>query len=204
MDSYQIDLTGSAGAENEECSTDMGDGLDNCASTDMSGDTEADAESQIQEIAESLRQVEELQPEAWQQLDGTQRLEMLQGLENRIAEIQGRPPVPVRAEPMAPGVYGGYVRGQGITLSYEHVASNDVRELVDSMAHEGRHAYQDHAIRTPGFVSDTNLVDSWRSNWGNYLTAEEYGQELYQSQPIERDAWQYASRIAEALFGAKR
>ena len=101
---------------------------------------------------------------------------------------------------MEPGVYGGYVRGEGIVLGQEHLASNDIREITDTIVHEGRHAYQDHAVQTPGFLADTELTESWRDNWDNYLTAEEYGQELYASQPIEADAWEYGARITDAIF----
>ncbi len=36
---------------------------------------------------------------------------------------------------------------------------------------------------------------------GGYLTPDLYGQELYQSQPIEADAWAYAGRVRQALYG---
>lgn len=200
-----MDKLREAVSETEWHSTDMGEGLSDGASTDMGAeaDFQTETEAQIQSAADSLSQIESLRPETWHQLDGAERLAVLQDVENRMASVQGRPAVPIRMQAMPPGVYGGYARGQGITLSEEHLASNDIRELVDSVVHEGRHAYQDHAIQTPGFVSDERLVETWRSNWENYLTAEEYGQELYESQPIEQDAWHYAARIADALFGSR-
>lgn len=177
--------------------TDMGGEL----STDMGGEVDDDSEVQMGEAIESLQQIEGLHPDIWEHLDATERLDVLQDTENRMAEIQGRPPVSINAQSMPAGVYGGYNRGEGITLSEEHLMSNDIHEITDTIVHEGRHAYQDYAIQTPGFLADTELVDTWRDNWDNYLTAEEYGQELYASQPIEADAWEYGARIADAVHG---
>lgn len=203
--SYQIRTSETTDMGRDWISTDMGEEQSGDISTDMGGQAsfQAQTEAQIQGAADSLSQVESLRPETWQQLDARERLAVLLDIENRMATVQGRPTVSVRAQPMPPGVFGGYTHGEGITVSEEHLASDDIRELVDSIVHEGRHAYQDHALQTPGFVSDANLVETWRNNWENYLTAEEYGQELYESQPIEHDAWQYAARITETLFGPK-
>jgi hypothetical protein len=180
--------------------TDMGDGI----STDMGGDESSvgdAAEGHIESVVASLREVEALEPEQWSELERPERLEVLQDIEARVAEIQGRPAVPVAAEAMQSGCYGGYSRGEGIVLSDEHLMSNDIIEITDTVVHEGRHAYQDYAIQTPGFVSDDGLIATWRDNWDNYLTAEEYGQELYVAQPVESDAWEYSARIRAALFG---
>ena len=191
--------------EGDWASTDMGDD----ASTDMGTeesvtDAQVLTELQMEEAIGSLQQVEGLQPEVWGQLDETERLQVLQDVENRMAAIQGRPPVSIKAEPMEPGVYGGYVRGEGIILGQEHLTSDDIHEITDTIVHEGRHAYQDYAVQTPDFLADVELVELWRDNWNNYLTAEEYGQELYALQPIEADAWEYGARIADALFGIRR
>jgi len=185
--------------ESDWHSTDMGD----AGSTDMGGDVivpnEA-TEAQTESVIASLQEVEALRPEAWSQLEQPERLEVLQGIESRVAEIQGRPAVAITSQEMEPGCFGGYTRGEGISLSEEHLMSEDIGEIVDTVIHEGRHAYQDHAIQTPGFLPDESLAAIWRENWDNYLTAEEYGQELYVSQPIESDAWEYSARIRGALF----
>jgi len=41
-------------------------------------------------------------------------------------------------------------------------------ELIDTIAHEGRHAYQHYAIEHPGFHPNTHEVDAWRENFKNY------------------------------------
>jgi hypothetical protein len=200
MYNYDTNSPHSIDLEQGDDTTDMGGE----ASTDMGGEVVEDSEAQIEGAIGALQEVEGLQPEVWEQLDATERLNVLQDTENRMAEIQGRPPVAINAEPMESGVYGGYIRGEGITISEEHLMSDDTHEITDTIVHEGRHAYQDYAIQNPGFLSDTELVESWRDNWDNYLTAEAYGQELYASQPIEADAWEYGARIADAVFGIQR
>jgi hypothetical protein len=181
-------------------STDMGDDV----STDMGGEVAEDTDAQIESIVESLDEVEGLHPEYWEQLDASERVSVLQDVEERIAETQGRPAVAIDVESTAPGVYGGYVSGWGIVLSESHLQSEDVHEVLETVAHESRHAYQDYVVRNPGTLSDTELVEAWRDNWNNYLTVEEYGQELYISQPLEADAWEYGAKIADMVFGIQR
>jgi hypothetical protein len=180
--------------------TDMGGN----PSTDMGGEVAEDKEVQIETAIGTLREVGSLQPEFWERLDADERVSALQEVEDRIAEVQGRPPNTISVEMMAPGVYGGYSSGEGIVLSEEHVLGDDVHEVLETVAHEGRHAYQDYVINHPGTLSDTELVETWRDNWDNYLTVEEYGQEIYASQPLESDAWEYGARIADAVYGIQR
>jgi len=180
-------------------STDLG----GVVSTDLGGDVgdpQEALEAQADGVVASLSELEELRPEVWSQLEQPERLEVLQDVESRAAEVQGRPAVPITSREMEPGCFGGYARGEGIALSEEHLMSDDIGEITDTVIHEGRHAYQDHAIQNPGFAPDEGLVATWRENWDSYLSAEEYGQELYESQPIEADAWGYSQRIRSALF----
>lgn len=160
-------------------------------------------DAQIDTAVGELGNIAEIQPEVWETLDADERLATLQGIEERMAEIQGRPPTELSSAPLEPGTCGGYTRGEGITLSEEHLGSNDVAEIVDTVVHEGRHAYQDHVIQNPDASHNQVLSQSWSENWDNYLTAEDYGQEVYQGQPIEADAWNYAGRVREQLFGRR-
>lgn len=166
-------------------------------------DFELETQLQVQDAVSSIQQVEGLDPESWQQLDSDARTEILQDIEGRMAEIQGREAVPVVAADMGPATYGGF-DGTSIRLNADHLASDmPVEEFIDTIVHEGRHAYQYHAVDTPGFVADNAVVSAWAENRDNYLTAEEYGQEIYTSQPLEADAWEYAGQITNALNAAE-
>lgn len=153
-------------------------------------------------IVESLRGVEGLNETEWPESDRSERLAILQNAENVIAEAHGRPPVEITVDDNAePGLFGSYnPETNSISVSGWHIDQNDVHEITDTIAHEGRHAYQDYAIQNPGFHSDPDEVEAWRDNMDNYLDATTHGQEAYANQPLEADAWQNGSAIAESLF----
>lgn len=149
--------------------------------------------------AEALSHLEAIRPEVWEDLSTGERLQALQTVEETLAKVQGRPALEVVCEPMEPGMYG-YFDGRAIHLSEWAMNSNDVAEAVDTIAHEGRHAFQHFAVDHPGFYPDQATVAAWGENFDNYLTADLYGQEIYQSQPVEADAWAYGSAIRQALY----
>ncbi|MBN2004295.1 MAG: hypothetical protein JXA21_13150 [Anaerolineae bacterium] len=167
---------------------------------DVHADSELETQHQIQEAATALGDIENLDADTWHTLDASERLEVLQDIENQMSGIQERPAVEVAMEPMSSDVFGGY-DGERITINTNHLEGNvlPMTEFVDTIVHEGRHAYQDYAVEHPGFVSDTELVAEWADNFENYLSADLYGYELYASQPVEADAWNYASQVVAAF-----
>ena len=188
--------------EMPEPPTDTADDTSAQGSEDAPTDLDIESVQQIREAADSFRQMEELDPGAWQALDGGQRLEALQTIEDRVAAIQGRPSVQVSAEPMEPDTFGGW-DGQGISLNAAPLESDmPVEEFLNTIVHEGRHAYQDYAVQNPGVVADQNIVNNWADNMepGHYLSAEDYGQEIYATQAVEADAWRYADRLTNAMI----
>lgn len=198
--------------------TDSGDGgveVDGEVSAEVDGEATAEVDGEAKEnltpsfeqqpeqhvaaAVEAIQQVEGIRPENWQNLDGNERLGALQHVESQMAELQGRPSVPVVAEQLSPNIFGGY-DGHGITINSDHLSSNmPIDEFVDTIVHEGRHAFQDFAVNNPGVVADTALVNAWAENQTNYLDSEEYGQELYMGQPLESDAWSYAGQVVDSL-----
>ena len=159
-------------------------------------DFEVQTDVQVQEAITEINQIEEIRPAVWQELDAGERLRVLQSVEDCMSAIQNRPSVAVSAQEMDLGTFGGW-NGQSIQLNAAHLESEmPVNEFIDTIVHEGRHAFQDYAVQNPGVVSDTNVMDAWAENRDNYLNAEEFGQELYMAQPLEADAWAYASRIS--------
>ena len=164
------------------------------------GQAGLDTNLQADEGIHQLSQIREIQPEAWQSLEEPERLNALQQVENTMADIQNRPQVPVLSESLGPKSFG-YYDGNSIHVSSDVMMTDDVAENVDTVVHEGRHAYQQYAMDHPGFHSNAAEVDAWRDNQANYLSAEMYGQEIYQSQPLEADAWSYAASIRRGLYG---
>jgi len=151
---------------------------------------------QAQLAADRIRRIGQLQPERWAALGLDERMATLREVEAINAEAQGRTVVPLQSAPMPASVYGGYSeRNHAITINSAHVQSNDVREVLDTILHEGRHAYQHYAIQHPGTHPDPAEVERWRDNFDNYLLPELYGQQVYESQPVEADARRYASEV---------
>lgn len=177
------------------------DQADATGTVDGQADVTVETDLQVQEATAALGAMDELAPAAWQTLDAGDRLAALQAVEEQMAAIQGRPSVAVVPEALPAGTFGAF-DGERITVNTDHLEEEmPVGEFVDTIVHEGRHAYQAYAVEHPAVVTDSALVQAWADNMapGNYLSAELYGQELYQRQPIEADAWSYAGRIGANL-----
>ena len=148
---------------------------------------------------EYLGQIESLQEANWQELTPVERLDALGNLEARLAEIQGREPCEVVAEQMRSERQCGYYDGEKIVVNSQHLEDSRYRmEVIDTIAHEGRHAYQHWAVEHPGFHPNEAEVRYWTANMippSNYLSPRRFGPEIYESQPIEVDARWYASQV---------
>lgn len=173
------------------------------APTDASLEYEMETELQISEAAERLSGIQDLQPEHWAALDAEQRLTVLQDVENTMAGIQRRPPTTIATESMGANTFGGFdPTTGGITLNADHLASDmSPLEHLDTIVHEGRHAFQQFAISNPHAVADSHVTGEWAENMANYLSPDLYGQEAYVTQPVEADAASYANRIISMIGG---
>ena len=143
-----------------------------------------------------LRQIEGLQPEQWSELSTDARLESLRELEWRLADIEGRPPVELRCETIGPGQYGYFDRQSNVmVLNEAMVRAESPLDAIDTVAHEGRHAYQHFCVLHPGTHDDQFEVAAWEENFETYLDAKLYGYEAYRDQPVEADAWAFGEAI---------
>lgn len=170
---------------------------------------------QIEAIGETLANCEELRWENWQNLELTEKVEVLNDIESRIAAIEHRPPCPVRIgndmgqlEVTSYGVFGhlgGYRTGhKDITLNPELLTSDNpmvYREMLDTLVHEGRHAYQDYNVNVCEVHPRHSEVASWSETmaggkWGYWGDcSNELGQRLYEQQAIEIDARNFAHDV---------
>lgn len=155
---------------------------------------------------EYLSATEGLSERKWETLGPVERLNALQTLEDKLAEIQHRPPYQVVVETMAPNDYG-YFDGNAIHINATHVVNPGFRlEAIDTIAHEGRHAYQEYAVTHPGFHPDAKEVEYWAANQDAYmrgdLAVKTFGFEFYANQPVELDAVKYATIVRNALAKA--
>jgi hypothetical protein len=170
---------------------------------------------QIEAIGETLANYEDLRWENWQDLEFVEKIEVLNDVETQIAAIEHRPPCPVRTGnnmgqlEVTPyevsGHMGGYRTGiKDITLNPELLSSDNpmvYREMLDTLVHEGRHAYQDFNVNVCEVHPRHSEVQSWSENmaggkWGYWGDcSNELGQRLYEQQAIEIDARNFAHDV---------
>jgi hypothetical protein len=140
----------------------------------------------------------------WASASSDDRKNALQGLENYFAEIQGRNPRLVIVDNIDRGVLGQYSpqRPSKIFISRELLEDNSGNFMaMDTIIHEGRHAYQDDCIMwlcSPN-SSDILSVSQWRENMPGRGGAYFNSGFSYRYQPVEADAYRYASLQMDAF-----
>ena len=97
-----------------------------------------------------------------------------------------------------PQLLGGYSPSKNtIELNSNYLNDPDCSDLLNTILHESRHAFQKKAINDPGSVSiDQETIDSWKNNFTNYVSSS-WGYEAYRNQPLESDAFDFADKILE-------
>lgn len=162
---------------------------------------------QVEQISDRL-DCEELRFENWRTLELDDKVQVLNILERDIARIEHRPSVPVYAEPLDDFDWGGYnPTDKTITINsvYLEASSQNLdkfKEILDTLIHEGRHAYQDYNMYEREVHPRCSEIDSWRENERlGYCggDASELGARLYRFQPQEIDARQFAQDVIEKL-----
>lgn len=104
-------------------------------------------------------------------------------------------------------VYGCYSeKGRRIELNevllcQELMSEEEAMEVIDTIFHELRHAYQFRAACYPSqYKRDKMMAAIWRLNWKNYVAFQQ-NPKLYFEQPVEIDARNYAISIIRRLRG---
>lgn len=147
--------------------------------------------------------LQSLTDENWNSLNVYEKLNVLQAVENEVAVREGRQPCQVSGE-FIPSSNDGITLGyysqltRDITINTEQLApqskyGSDYRVHLDTILHEGRHAYQHQVVLGEIEHADPQAVQAWTDNMapGHYITYERNPRGYY-SQPIERDARDFA------------
>ena len=171
---------------------------------------------QVEQISDLMSDVEGVRFEEWSKLSLEQRVELLNQLETKIAEIEHRPVCPIDIEDLGPiktdGKIGGHMgyhennpnRGERIVINSELVNSNDPRchyEVLDTLIHEGRHSYQTYNLEHRQTHTSKGDLENWKINLEKYgyQNAQFSGFKLYWMQPIEADARKFATNVLTAF-----
>ncbi len=164
---------------------------------------------QIEQVSDVLANCEELNFERWRSLELSEKESVLNALEVKIAEIEHRPPCPVRLTNMPGNMWGGFNPNSkiiDINRSYVEASAQDAglfREILDTLVHEGRHAYQDYNVNVCEVHPRHSEVNSWAETmaggkWGYHGdTSTLLGQRLYEQQSIEIDARNFAADVLD-------
>lgn len=172
-------------------------------------------------IADYLESVEEIRYENWSTLSLEERAAVLNRIEQKIAEIEHRPAVRVFVEDMKANSLGYHSNTEHkIALNAKYVGANNPnlhREVLDTIIHEGRHAYQRYNVDVKCIHESASEVKQWEKNfydpeWGYYSyrgqkiyipfsdgKIHDVGFRLYANQPVEIDARNFASDVLARL-----
>ena len=91
---------------------------------------------------------------------------------------------------------GGYDPvSNSIELNRSYLESDDCSDLLNTILHESRHAFQGKCIRSPDSVTvNKKIIDFWGYNFDHYIKPE-FDHEAYENQEIEKDANYFADSV---------
>ena len=161
---------------------------------------------QIGQLGDYLASVEELRYEKWSELSIEEKYRALQVAEIKIAEIEHRDFCTVEIKNLDPCSYGYYNSAtKTITLNEMYIKDNDsisFKQTLDTLIHEGRHAYQDYNMTEREVHPREGEVNMWKWNENDigYQDANFCGFEAYAMQPVETDARAFAEDVLKSYF----
>lgn len=156
---------------------------------------------QIEQISERMALIKGVEYSEWKDLSFDERMLVLQKIEYEVANVSHRPLCTISCKSLGEGHYGYYTpETSHITINSDCVRSssfNDYQETLDTLIHEGRHAYQDYNLNTREVHPRQGDVSNWKLNEENYgyQDVAYCGFKLYELQPVEADARAFAEDV---------
>lgn len=104
--------------------------------------------------------------------------------------------------PMPPYKFGGYNPVSNvIELNASFLEEKDCKQLLNTILHESRHAFQKKCINNPESTTiKNNIIEVWKDNFKNYISPE-FDFEAYVNQEVEKDANYYADTVMSHAQG---
>lgn len=146
-------------------------------------------------------EIKQLLPEQWNQLNSTQRLVVLQDLENRISQHEKRPSALVIEKNIGEAWDGLYDRiKHTIVIDSQKLQSQPVYHSFRTLIEESRHAYQYHAIKNKDkdFHPNKYEVQEWITGLETYSSDIKH-HHLYKNNPFEKHARLHSERLTNIL-----
>ena len=164
---------------------------------------------QIEEISETMSCMKELNYNEWKEISFDKRMEVLQELENNIAEIAHRPSCEVCAKKLGDGHMGYYSQDSNkIVINSDFISSNSEKaynNVLETLVHEGRHAYQCYNLYEREVHPRQGEISNWRMNeieYG-YQDVKHFGFKIYEMQPVEADARAFSEDVFKSYMDKK-
>lgn len=161
---------------------------------------------QIRQIGDYLSVSSPIRYDNWLNTEYDGRCEALREAEVKIAEIEHRPACEVKFQCMEE-CHLGYFNpsDKTITINSAYIFSDSpsaYREVLDTLIHEGRHAYQDYNMYGREVHPRAGEVNMWKWNENDigYQTVALCGFEIYAMQPVETDARAFAEDVLTSYF----
>ncbi len=134
----------------------------------------------------------------WKKLSMTEKIAVLQQIENLQAKKLKRPVYKVVVDDLEKGVGGRCSYSTKTIIIDVNEFSSDKNRfyLLSTVFHEGRHAYQKDEIEEKQNHHFLSKEYRWQKNLEGYVNIANSGKSIayYSMQPIERDANRYAIR----------
>lgn len=170
---------------------------------------------QVNQISDVMKDTDGLKLEDWKELSFDQRVEVLNRLEGKIADIEHRQACPVMVADLGNlaeynGKIGGRLGqhqhgpwGERIIINSELVKSDNpcyYFNVLDTVVHEGRHSYQTYNMEQRQTHTSQGDLTNWRVNLDRYgyQNSALCGFKLYWMQPVEADARKFAEDVLTA------
>ena len=157
----------------------------------------------MQEQMFNLLETEKYSKETWNKASLDQRKEILQDYLHELERIYG---VSVEPEidffPNGGNTRGAYVDSRKLVrINEDYLSRSDSYQIMQTMIHEMRHAYQHAAVRDPeSYTVSAETIAVWEENLPpeNYKSTKRgYTYTEYVSQPIEWDAKNMAKQYSD-------
>ncbi len=170
---------------------------------------------QVDQISDILAETEGLKLEEWKELSLEQKVELLNDMEGKIAEIEHRPACPIEVENLGEiieqdgnllgsmGYHQNDFMGERIVINENLVNSDNpacFNEVLDTLVHEGRHSYQTYNMESRETHTSQGDLTNWHKNMDEYGYQDPQlcGFKSYWLQPIEADARKFAEDVLTA------
>lgn len=139
----------------------------------------------------------------WVKLNNKKKLQVYQALENKFAKKQHREPLTIVIHESSLwkclGMFTNSNNNPRIIIHENLLIQDNMRfHGMETILHEGRHAYQLETISKP-LPWYAFKAKKWQKNWIGYVPSAE-SDTIYNNQAVEQDAQKYALKIMLNLF----